>query len=79
MQVVGAVFILIAFTALQRGTLEPNARSYLVLNLVGGLILGWVAIVEKDWGFLLLEIVWSGVSAWGILQIMRGRPPSAAH
>ena len=79
MQVVGAVFILIAFAAIQKGTLEPHARSYLVLNLVGGLILGWVAVVEKDWGFLLLETVWSIVSAWGLLQVLRGRPPAEAH
>ena len=79
MQVVGAVFILIAFAAIQRGTIEPHARSYLVLNLVGGLVLGWVAVAEKDWGFLLLEIVWSVVSAWGLLQVLRGRPPARAH
>ena len=79
LQVVGAVFILIAFAAIQRGTMEPHARSYLVLNLVGGLVLGYVAVAEKDWGFLLLEIVWTIVSAWGLLQVMRGRPPTPAH
>ena len=79
MQVVGAVFILIAFAAIQKGTLEPHALSYLVLNLVGGLVLGWVAVAEKDWGFLLIEIVWSVVSAWGLLQVLRGKPPAAAQ
>ncbi len=79
LQVVGAVFILIAFAAIQRGTMEPHARSYLVLNLVGGLVLGYVAVAEKDWGFLLLETVWTIVSAWGLLQVMRGRPPTPAH
>jgi hypothetical protein len=79
LQVVGAVLILVAFTAAQTGTLTPQQRSYLVLNLVGGLVLTWVAIEEKDWGFLLLEVVWSVVSAWGLLQISRGRTPSGAH
>ena len=78
MQVVGAVLILIAFAALQRGTLEPHARSYLLLNLMGGLVLGWVAVAEKDWGFLLLETVWSAVSAWGLLQVLRGKAPVTA-
>ena len=78
MQVVGAVLILIAFAALQRGTLEPHARSYLLLNLMGGLVLGWVAVAEKDWGFLLLETVWSAVSAWGLLQVLRGKTPATA-
>ena len=78
MQVVGAVLILIAFAAIQRGTLEPHARSYLLLNLMGGLVLGWVAVAEKDWGFLLLETVWSAVSAWGLLQVLRGKAPATA-
>ena len=78
MQVVGAVLILIAFAALQRGTLEPHARSYLLLNLMGGLVLGWVAVAERDWGFLLLETVWSAVSAWGLLQVLRGKAPATA-
>ena len=78
MQVVGAVLILIAFAAIQRGTLEPHARSYLLLNLMGGLVLGWVAVAEKDWGFLLLETVWSAVSAWGLLQVLRGKTTATA-
>ncbi len=79
LQVVGALFILVPFAAIQRGAMQPHARSYLLLNLVGGLILGWVAVAEKDWGFLLLEVVWSVVSAWGLLQVLRGKPPAAAH
>jgi hypothetical protein len=79
LQVVGAVFILVAFSAAQTGTLTPHQRSYLALNLVGGVVLTWVAIEEEDWGFLLLEVVWSVVSAWGLIQIFRGRTPSGAH
>ena len=66
LQVVGAVFILIAFAAIQRGTMQPTRARTSLLNLVGGLVLGWVAVDEKDWGFLLLEVVWSVVSAWGL-------------
>ena len=46
LQVVGALFIVIPFAAIQRGTLEPHARSYLLLNLIGGLVLGWVAVAD---------------------------------
>ena len=41
-------------------------------------VLGWVAVAEKDWGFLLLETVWSAVSAWGLLQVLRGKAPATA-
>ena len=75
LQIVGAILILIAFTASQRGVLAPQARSYLVLNLVGSALLTWVALDESDWGFLLLEAVWALVSAWGLAMALR-RPPA---
>ena len=60
--------ILSAFAALQRGALAPHQVAYLVLNLAGGLVLSYVAAAEQDWGFLLLNSVWSVVAAWGLLR-----------
>jgi hypothetical protein len=77
-QIAGAVLILIAFAASQWGLLGVHTRSYLVLNLVGAAILTVIAWDERDWGFLLLESVWTVVSAWGLVQVLRGREPSAA-
>jgi hypothetical protein len=34
-----------------------------------------VAIIERQWGFLLLEGVWALVSFWSLLQRMRGHAP----
>lgn len=78
-QVVGAVLILLAFVAAQAGRVSPHARSYLVLNLVGSAILAGIAAYEFDLGFLLLEVVWAIVSLWSLIQVERGRTPSAAH
>ena len=78
-QIVGAVLILIAFIAAQAGKLSPHALSYVVLNLVGSLVLTGVAVLDSDWGFLLLEAVWAIVSAWTLVQLARGRAPTAAH
>jgi hypothetical protein len=78
-QLIGAVLILAAFTATQAGKLSPHALSYLVLNFAGAAILTVVALVGSNWGFLLLEAVWTLVSAWGLLQLARGRQPTAAH
>ncbi|MBA2240709.1 MAG: hypothetical protein H0W09_05635 [Solirubrobacterales bacterium] len=78
-QVVGAVFILIAFAALQFGRMRAESRTYLVLNLVGSLILTVLALIDRQWGFLLLEAVWAIVSAWGLIQLSRGQQPGPAH
>ncbi len=79
LQIFGAILILVAFAANQRGALGAHARSYLVLNLVGSAVLAWVALDGRDWGFLLLEGVWALVSAWSLMQVLRGRPPAPAQ
>ena len=78
-QIAGAVLILIAFAAAQRGSMSPHSLPYLALNLAGSLILTVVALIDRDLGFLLLEAVWALVSGWGLWQFARGRSPSAAH
>jgi hypothetical protein len=78
-QVVGALLILAAFAALQFRVLGAHSRSYLLLNLVGALVLTVLALLERQWGFLLLETVWALVSGWGLIQVMRGRQPAPAH
>lgn len=78
-QVAGAVLILIAFGASQAGRLSPYSLAYLVLNLVGSVVLAFLALSDSNWGFLLLEAVWALVSAWGLVQLGRGRGPDPAH
>ena len=78
-QVAGAILILTAFVAAQRGALSQHARSYLLLNAIGAAILTGVAFHERDWGFFMLEVVWTAVSVWGLIQLARGRLPTSAH
>jgi hypothetical protein len=78
-QVAGALLILVAFAAAQFGWMSLESRLYLTLNLLGGAVLAWLAWHERQWGFLLLESVWTIVSAWGLLRVLRGQRPAAAH
>ena len=78
-QVAGALLILAAFAALQFGRMRADSRVYLMLNLVGSAVLTVLALHEKQWGFLLLETVWAVVSAWGLIQLARGKRPTTSH
>jgi hypothetical protein len=70
-QVVGALLILTAFTAVQAERMRPDSRLYLALNLVGSAILAVLALIGSQWGFVLLEGVWGVVSAWSLAAALR--------
>jgi Na+-translocating ferredoxin:NAD+ oxidoreductase RnfD subunit len=67
----GAFLILTAYLLSQRGRLGPRDRAYNLMNLVGALLLLWVAIVDWRWGFILLEALWAVASIPPLL-----RPPA---
>ncbi len=78
-QVVGALLILAGFAAAQFGWLRVDSRLYLVLNLVGAIVLAYLAWDERQWGFLLLETVWAMVSLWSLVRVSRGLPVAGGH
>jgi hypothetical protein len=66
-QIVGALLILIAYGAGLTGRWSTDSLPYLILNLVGAVILAVLAAISSNWGFLLLEGVWSIVTAWTLV------------
>lgn len=72
-QIAGSLLILAAFAGAQRGALPTSSLTYLTLNLVGSAVLGVLAFIERQYGFLLLETCWAIVSAWGLAQQARIR------
>jgi hypothetical protein len=74
--VLGALAILAAYAANQFGLMGPSNLTYSALNFVGSAVL---AVVEVQWGFLLLEGVWALVSLWGLITLLRDGRPDATH
>ena len=72
--VAAALCILIPFAALQFGRMSASSLAYTALNFVGSLVLTIVAIIDHQYGFILLEGVWAIVSLVGIIRSLRSSP-----
>ena len=71
----GAFLILLAYLANNREWLGPRDRLYNLMNLVGGLLLFWVASVDRRAGFMVLELVWALMAVPRLLRPEPRREP----
>ena len=76
LELAGAVCILAGFTLGQMDRLDQRSVVYLILNLAGSSVLAVIAFVDHRWGFLLLEGVWSIVSALSLIDVLHGGRPA---
>ncbi|GAA4218546.1 CBU_0592 family membrane protein [Actinocatenispora rupis] len=78
LQIVGAVLVLTGFFGTQIGVVDAKSLAYLVVNALGSGVLAVLALLGREWGFLLLEGVWcvvAAVSLVGVLANARRRRP----
>ena len=59
--------------AYTKGRLRLDSVQFLGMNMVGAAILTVVAFVDDLYGFLLLEFVWTWVSARGFRRALKAR------
>lgn len=71
--VAGALLILVPFAGSQLGRLSPHSLAYQVMNLVGAASLTTVAVIEVQYGFILLEGIWTIMSAIGLWNVLQRR------
>jgi hypothetical protein len=71
LQLAGAVLVLSGFGLNQLGLLSSRSSTYLVLNVVGAGVLAVLAFQGRQWGFLLLEGVWSVMALAGLMTRRR--------
>ena len=77
--IAGALLILLPFAGSQLGRLSTQSLSYQAMNLVGGAGLTTVAVLELQYGFILLEGVWTIMSVVGLAKALGNRPKTDTH
>ena len=73
--VFGALLVLGAYFALQRGWLTLEQRVYYAMNFVGAGLLTWIAATERQVGLTLVEGAWAVLSVPGLLRGRTGQGP----
>ena len=72
--ILGALLVLGAYFALQRGWLPLEHRLYYVMNFVGAGLLTWIAGTERQVGLTLVEGAWALLSLPGLVRPPRKSP-----
>ena len=70
---IGAFLILIPFAALSLKKMEAKSFSYNILNFIGALLLTITAFVNKQYGFILLESIWSVIGLIGLIKSLKNK------
>jgi hypothetical protein len=79
LQIFGALLILTPFALAQFRLLGQHSWPYLLPNVVGSALLCALALLDTQWGFVLLEGVWALVSLWGLIALLRGKHTPALN
>lgn len=68
---IGAVLILMPFAGSQLGRMKTTSLAYQLLNLIGSGALTAVAVLERQYGFILLEGTWAVMSLVGLTRVFQ--------
>ncbi len=69
--------ILAAYALAQVRVVAPSSHPYLWMNVGGASALAVAALMERQWGFLLLESAWALFAAVGLVAKLHPRRTEA--
>ena len=69
--IIGAVLMLIAFYLLEAGKLNPDNKSYPLLNLFGAAFMLYSLFFQWNLSAVLMEAAWLLISLWGTIKAFR--------
>jgi hypothetical protein len=72
-QLLGALLIISAYVSWQQKKLALDSVRFMGMNMVGAGILTVVAAVNRDYGFLILEGMWTWVAARGLRRALKAK------
>ena len=72
----GAILILAAYAGLQTKKLRSDELLYIIANLIGSLILAYVAYRVRQTGLIVVEGSWAVISLFALVRYFqqRGQP-----
>jgi hypothetical protein len=73
--IIGAIFILGAFAFNQFGIWSRSEIRYVFFNFIGASILLIIAIIELQYGFIILEGAWASISLVALIRMINMRAP----
>lgn len=78
--IVGMVLILLAFFMNQTHRWKDDDLIYDITNLAGGILLAIYAVLLNSWPFLILNCIWSLVSARDVyLDLIKVKKKKKSH
>jgi hypothetical protein len=70
-QLAGALLCLVPFAAVQMKRMSVGTMAYQLMNLSGSGLLTLTAVLNQQYGFILLEGAWAIMSLVGLLRVRR--------